>query len=879
MTTKDNDAELKVSAHVLIQLGEELVTDVEQAILECVKNAYDADSRGCKIKIRTKSSGIETHTTTVSKLLPFFKKSENVKVMFRDRLNNIISTDKKGKPLVEKGQTMITRELHWTGKVVIEDTGDGLSPESIRSSWLVISNSSKRATQGKKAKTKSGRTPLGDKGLGRLGSMKLGDLLLIESSKVSTAPLASALFRWSDCEIANTVDEIPVRVNEDGANDGSFKGTRVSVLGLRDIDQWSRPERALEITKSLARLISPFEARSKFPVTVDVDGHKSSLVAVTETLLSRSIAEFEFFWELPEEGVPVLKCRARFRDRLFNPIGGTKKQKEKAALFDIDKGEGFLKSLLNERKLSRFKIVHRPSRDWFIELNQDFSWQDIVPTDGLPNANPGPLTGAFYYFHVNDLGEDETNDEIDGTSELDVESAAGIGIDRKMIKEMAGVSILRDGFRVRSPGDWLKMSEGMTSGSTYNLRFHNTLGYFALTGEYNFGLIEKSDREGFVDNAEFRGFQAIAEACKMFANEAIENIRRAQDNFVKKVKIDRLDDIPHTPEGSLDLMEGSAANAASAQENARTVASKISEGLELLETNLRDTSNSFAEKQVLTKLKSALSSATKIQKNLETGNNFSTAVQVLRQELTDNKDRMLSLYESAAVGLSARGLAHELRTHLFEIRKRTTALEHLIKTGNASEIAALPHVRAIRSSLSSISNAASLIDPLLPRARAVKELLNLREFVQEYIENRQLYLDKEDIKFVLKSDTEITVRMNRGRLLQVLDNLVRNSVYWLRRGTSTMGVDRPKKISVSINSEGFMLMDSGPGVDPNYENSIFEMFVTAKPAKERGQGLGLFIVTQLLAADGGHILLAQDRNRDGRRYKFVVNLNSVIEER
>jgi hypothetical protein len=47
-------AELKVGAHVLVQLGSELVTDVEQAILECVKNAYDADSPGCLIDIDTR---------------------------------------------------------------------------------------------------------------------------------------------------------------------------------------------------------------------------------------------------------------------------------------------------------------------------------------------------------------------------------------------------------------------------------------------------------------------------------------------------------------------------------------------------------------------------------------------------------------------------------------------------------------------------------------------------------------------------------------------------------------------------------------------------------------------------------------------------------
>jgi hypothetical protein len=36
--------QLRVGSHVLVQLGSELVTDVEQAILECVKNSYDADS-------------------------------------------------------------------------------------------------------------------------------------------------------------------------------------------------------------------------------------------------------------------------------------------------------------------------------------------------------------------------------------------------------------------------------------------------------------------------------------------------------------------------------------------------------------------------------------------------------------------------------------------------------------------------------------------------------------------------------------------------------------------------------------------------------------------------------------------------------------------
>jgi signal transduction histidine kinase len=92
-----------------------------------------------------------------------------------------------------------------------------------------------------------------------------------------------------------------------------------------------------------------------------------------------------------------------------------------------------------------------------------------------------------------------------------------------------------------------------------------------------------------------------------------------------------------------------------------------------------------------------------------------------------------------------------------------------------------------------------------------------------------------------------------------------------------MHISREKEIVVTITGSGFSLADSGPGIDTKYEDSVFEMFVSAKPATERGQGLGLFIVTQLLAADGAEIYLAQDRNANGRRFKFIVNLSSVVE--
>jgi len=865
------DAEIKVSARVLVQLGEELVTDAEQAILECVKNAYDADSIGCKILIRTTATGAILQEERAGRLLDFSEDSENVGVSFsRGDKKLEPATDWRVQNSVDPSE-VVCRHLDWTGYITVEDNGDGIAPENLRKSWLTISGSYKRSGEGKqKTKTAGGRTPLGDKGVGRLGSMKLGDILEVVTSTGADQPLASATFRWADCERAETVDEIPVFVKTDLPNPNRFKGTRVSVYGLKNIGQWANGAKALKL--SLAALVSPFEAKAQFPVVVDVDRDKTSLVTVTETLLARAVADFQFVWHDGPEGEPELQCVARFRERLFRAASGSSKaQKQKSQdVFGDNDGTNFLEWLSDPTRLKRYKVAPRPSPEWFVEVSQTIPWKSIkTGGSGIKAENPGPFSAAFYYFNLRDITADESTEADPTDSEADAEAVAGLGIDRATIKRMAGISILRDGFRVRSQGDWLRLAEAMTTGSTYQLRVHNTLGYFALTGEHNYKLVEKSDRESFVENDAYRGFNAIALECRTFANESLEAVRRAMDKYATQVASGP-SNRPPTTERSFDLVEDTVGNAAAAKQDAESIVAALQQGLGLVEQRNGEHATGV--------LKAALAKAQTVQRNLEAGDQASTAIRMLKQEFSDSKERMLSLYESAAVGLSARGLAHELRTHIVEIRRRIIAIEELVKEGKADEKNVARHSRPIRAACASITSAAAIIDPLLPRTRAVKESIDLFDFVTQYKENRTGGLDRENIAFEVRGEAgKLIARINRGRLLAVLDNLIRNSVYWLRRGTEVLEISRPKRIRVEITSTGFSVADSGPGIDPAYEDSIFDMFVSAKPASERGQGLGLFISSQLLAADGCNIILSTDKNQDGRRYKFVVNLGPVIQ--
>ncbi|MXX97775.1 MAG: sensor histidine kinase [Rhodothermaceae bacterium] len=857
--TVNQDAELKVGAHVLVQLGSELVTDVEQAILECVKNAYDADAPGCLIEIDTLEIDTLEENGPASKLVRFNDRAEAVEVEIVNDQGTRVSLD----DVVGENED-VTRRLTYTGRITIEDKGEGLRLDQLYNSWLVISQSAKRGEPGKKkAKTKKGRTPLGDKGLGRLGSMKLGDILRIETSTSPSEPLAVARFRWADCHTARTVDEIPVLV-ERIPNPEKFKGTRVSVLGLQDLSEWRRKGRVGEIARSLARLISPFEATSTFPVGIKLDGDDHSLVSVTEEALKRAIAEFKFDWQTDPENLDkqVLVVQARFRKRLFTSTR-TRKDKERTALvFNQDGGTEFAKALESHGRLKAYQDKQIDLEgQWFVELKRTYQWRDMQSDSGTEIADPGPFSGAFYFFHLDKLGDD-----------ADEPATAGLSIDPKLIKEMSGISILRDGFRVRSQGDWLDLSLTMTSGSTYGMRVNNTIGYFALSVEHNHGLIEKSDREGFIENPAYRGFLQIAQQCRDYANESLEQIRRALDDYYKKLIDSQDPTMPPTARGSFRVLESEFKSAEKMREKTERIVQNLQADVKHLEREaaVSDAGNVSADRALKVANK-AVTTIEAIQSKLSSGAQASANLVRLRREFDEHDEQRVALFESAAVGLSARGLAHELRTHLTEIRQRTSAIERAIKRKNGD---ILPFLRAIRSSCSAISSAASLIDPMLPRSRAIKESISLRIFMKDYFKNRAFVFKRTGIQTLI-TGIGITVRMNRPRLTQIIDNLVRNSIYWLQRGELIGKSTRAKQITVELTRSGFIVSDTGPGVDPFYEETLFEIFVTAKPDRD-GQGLGLYIVTELLRIDGGEIDLLPERNEDGQRYRFDVNLGPLV---
>lgn len=119
------------------------------------------------------------------------------------------------------------------------------------------------------------------------------------------------------------------------------------------------------------------------------------------------------------------------------------------------------------------------------------------------------------------------------------------------------------------------------------------------------------------------------------------------------------------------------------------------------------------------------------------------------------------------------------------------------------------------------------------------------------------------------------VRAVKGMLIQILENLIANSEYWLKQqGNFEPGFKPRIHVEVNERARTLSVSDNGPGVASDRTDVIFNPFVTSKPAN-RGRGLGLYICRELATYHDWKIQM--DRGapvvRDGRLNTFVLDLS------
>lgn len=202
----------RASANLVRLIGEELVQSDEAAILELVKNAYDAGAKSVLISLE---------------------------------------------PISAKNP----------GYIKIQDDGEGMGRADFERLFMVAGYSERP----EEAKTAT-RVPTGEKGIGRFAAARLGTQLTVLTKSLDNPKALRMRFDWAafrDKKKQFDEVEIPYEYVPTPLLPKNTKGTVLQITNLHS--DWKR-EKADALRQSLAHVLDPYGATSDFEIFLEVVG-------------------------------------------------------------------------------------------------------------------------------------------------------------------------------------------------------------------------------------------------------------------------------------------------------------------------------------------------------------------------------------------------------------------------------------------------------------------------------------------------------------------------------------------------------------------------------------------------------------------------------
>lgn len=824
----DTTPHFDISAAVVRQLGEELVSDEVTAIVELVKNAYDADATFANVVVNTKDPP-------------------------------------------PAGATNFGGAV---GYVTIEDDGLGMDEEDVRTGWLMISLSAKRKMKATGERTPKGRTPLGDKGLGRLSTQKLGQNLDMVTRKDGSVDTLRVSFSWDAFSDDRSLGDVPVSIGREPAP-GRAKGTELIISGLRNPNVWEGTA-ADQLIADLSQIISPFPEARSFLVTLKINGRPIDLGQVSEKVRKAAVGRFRFNFakgRLSLDGsIRLAKLRGTdsdFYDRWIAPDNGR-------AFFD------FLK-----KKPAALLLRLSKDKTHFIDFDYSIALADLGDVDTIPDtrepgkrvpADPGPFSGEINDFL---LRGDEAGAKLGGLA-----NATEI---RQIVKQQAGIKVFRDGFGIKPYGingqDWLRLGAGWTSaGSYYSLRPDNVLGFVLISEAENTHLKEKTDREGFVSNPWSQNFQRLVAQASKVVSDLYELIRRTLNEYRSALKAE-----DHTFEGSVkavadagnvaEQLASYSAKSASLRKNTDSTRARLKAVTDRISKTPIFTSAAEREvSELLGEARAALDASTALFAELDDYTNqariLANLVATLAPRLDVLTDQLTDFSELAGLGMLAEALTHEVHNQTDRLMLQASSATKRGQTARPQNRDLIQFAREVTSTVSVLRALIAHLSPSLRYQRDSLETIEVSVLLKEVRDHFQSRWKTSQFECkITLTGSDFDIETNRGRMLQVIDNLVLNAEYWLKEKLKRDSNFKPE-ITIDYEPYRLRISDNGPGVERSVEDALFEPFITLKP-KAQGRGLGLFITTQIMESFGGTISLLPDRNADGRRFIFELDLTSI----
>lgn len=233
---------LRPHARIVQAIGQDLISNEVIALVELIKNAYDADA-------------------------------PSVTIEFRSPL-------RKGK-----------------GSIVVSDNGHGMTLSRLRNAWFEPATDVKSHL----GTSPGGRVLTGEKGIGRFAAARVAESLNVRSTTLSPRRTVFADFHWKDFSKSGTyLDEIECDWREEKASKNATAGTTLTLTGLRD--DWNR--KSLDrLRRELSRLIIQPDPDDQFEILLDLPEAFEDLSGAVDPPEVLSHPHYSFSGEVSDEGL------------------------------------------------------------------------------------------------------------------------------------------------------------------------------------------------------------------------------------------------------------------------------------------------------------------------------------------------------------------------------------------------------------------------------------------------------------------------------------------------------------------------------------------------------------------------------------------------
>ena len=404
---------------------------------------------------------------------------------------------------------------------------------------------------------------------------------------------------------------------------------------------------------------------------------------------------------------------------------------------------------------------------------------------------------------------------------------------RDLQKRWSGILLFRDGFRVLPYGedddDWLALDRRALASTGYLLNKTQFVGRVTISRLGNPMLIDQTNREGLRVCPEQQAFISLLQL----------TIQAQLRDFLREVERRHKDQPLNMVEVKTDV-SNLEKRAKTAIQQIKRIAPQASETVEEMQLTFFELKDFLDQTQ---------------------------------RRIAEVESENRQMVQMAGVGLLVEVVAHELAR---SAENALAVLKALRGREVPEQIGGL--LNSLRAEMASVHKRVRVLDPLSVSGRQRKETFNMGVLIADILSGHGLQFGRHHVKLkVTMPEHTVRIRAVKGMIVQILENLLSNSLYWLDLRRQREPNFQPR-ITIELKDDPLTITyeDNGRGIARENRENIFRAFFSLKEKSKR-RGLGLYIARDCAEYHGGSLTLDDHINRETRRlHRFVLQLPDEV---